>query len=172
MPKSLADGNRRFVVLTTAPADPFHPTVAELTAGIDMSDSILESDFSWGPTGSDTVSEKSLAAEGNATTFGASNYQASITLFRYYDDETGQPDLTEDVAFQTVKTKGTQFYGYLRESGKKATDAFVAGDELDGLLVVTDTPQRPSDAGGFIKRTIPLGPQKGFPGATVGPTTP
>ena len=167
MPKSLADGNLRFVALTEKPADPTAPTITELNAGIDLSASILESDFTWGATSSDTVSEKSIADEGNATTFAASNYQASITLFRMFDTETGQPDETEDVAFQTVKAKGTSFYGYLRESGKKATDPWAAGDEVDGLLVITDTPQRPTNAGGFIKRTVPLGPQKGFIGAIV-----
>ena len=65
MPKVLADGRIKLVALTTAPVDPAAPTVSELDAGIDISCKVMHSDYSLGPTDSDTMDEKELCALGN-----------------------------------------------------------------------------------------------------------
>lgn len=164
MPKSLADGHSKLTILTTEPANPAAPTALELNAGIDFSCAVLASDFTWSAGDSDKVNEKALCTTNNANSIGASNFTAGLTLFRYFDDTTGAVNVTEDAAFQAVKAKGTTVWGYLRENGKLATADWATADEIVlGLEVQTDNPQRPSNAGGYIKRRIPMEPQNGWP---------
>ncbi|GAW54746.1 hypothetical protein [Nocardioides sp. PD653] len=164
MPKSLADGHVKLTILTDEPANPAAPTASELNAGIDFSCAVLASDFNWSATDSDKVAERALCDTSNKNAIAASNFQAGLTLFRMFDAVTGAVDETEDEAFQTVKAKGTTVWGYVRENGKLATAAWAAGDEIAlGLEVLTDNPQRPQNAGGYIKRRVPLEPQKGWP---------
>lgn len=153
MPRSLADGHIKVAILTTKPANPAAPTVTELTAGIDASCAIMASDFAFGATDSDKVAEKALCVTNNAQALGAGNYTAAMTLFRYFDATTKNADATADTAFAAVETKGTTLWVYARETAKLATEAWAASDEIYlGAEVITDTPQPPSDRGGFIKR--------------------
>lgn len=160
MPKSLADGHIKVAVLTTEPANPAAPTVAELNGGIDASCRILSSDFAWGATDSDKVAEKALCDENNVNAFGSSNFTTAMTIWRYFNASTGVADPTEDALFTAVKVKGTNLWIYVRETGKKSTAAWAANDEVElGGKVSNDNPQPPADRGGFIKRRIPLEPQ-------------
>lgn len=160
MPKSLADGHIKLAVLTDEPANAAAPTVAELTAGIDAACRILASDFNWTAADSDKVAEKALCDINNVNALGASNFTAGITIFRYFNAGTGVADPTEDSLFTATKTKGTSLWVYPRKTGKLATAAWAATDEIYlGGEVLTDSPQEPTDAGGYIKKRIPLEPQ-------------
>lgn len=170
MPKTLADARTRLVALTLRPANPASPTVAELEAGEDLSCRLLKSDYRLSPTSSDTVPDTELCSEGNAVTFGASNYEGSLTPFRYLDED-GKADLLNDVAWDLLKDKGTELWLYERE-GPRYEQAFAAADIVDGYEVVTDNPQKPSDRGGYIKRTVPLGVQRAWLNRPVAATTP
>lgn len=164
MPRSLADGHTKFTILTTEPNDPEAPTVTELNAGIDASDRILASDFTFGATDSDKISEKSLAAENNANALGAGNFQCAFTPFRYFDATTGAVDATGDTVFAAAKVKGTELWVYGRRTGKKADAVWAASDEIFlGAHVITDEPQPPSDLGGYIKARIPTEVQEAYP---------
>lgn len=168
MPRSLADGHTKFTILTTAPADPAAPTATELNAGVDASDHILASDFTWGATDSDKVQEKSLATINNVNALGPSNYQAGITPFRYFDATTHNADATADETFAAVQTKGTELWCYARRNGKLSTDTWAASDEIFlGADVITDDPQPPSDLGGYIKYRVPMEVQEAYPFITV-----
>jgi hypothetical protein len=169
MPKSLADGHTKFTLCTTEPADPLNPTAVELNAGLDYSCNVLSSDFTWTPSDSDKVQEKALCDENNANSLGPSNFSAGFTVFRMFDATTGLPDPTEDAKFEAVKVKGTRVWGYTRKSGKKATAAWAPGDEVELFQeIITDRPQTPSDAGGYIKYRVPAEPQTGEQFLTVG----
>lgn len=168
MPRSLADGHIKLTLLTTKPEDPAAPTAAELNAGIDVSCEILASDFTWTAADSDKIAEKALCDESNANALGASNFTAGLTFFRYFDEVTKNADETEDAGYQASKVKGTTLWGYARETAKKSIEAWAAADEIDlGLEIVTDAPQRPSQGGGYIKRRIPMEPQRGWQDITV-----
>lgn len=168
MARVLSDGKIKFTILTTAPANPAAPTAAELNAGIDLSDDVLASDFTWTPVASDTIDEKSLAAKGNATTFTYSNYDLGITLWRQFDSTTGAPDTANEAGWAALKEKGATLWGYARETGKDATEAWAASDESYlGGEILTDEPQR-TDGAGFIKRRIVLGAQNMHTNITVG----
>lgn len=165
--KSLADGHRKVAILTSAPSNPLAPTTAELNAGIDATSRILAADWLFGATDSDKVNEKSLADINNINALGASNFQAGMTIFRYFDTVTGAPDATGDALWTASKTKGATFYVYERESGKVATAAWATNDIAFGMQVLTDEPQKPGDTGGYVKRRIPMEPQTNYGLVTV-----
>lgn len=172
MPRSLADGHKKVAILTTKPVDPAAPTVAELNAGIGGAGGagcrILLSDWTFGPTDSDTFNDRAVCEDGNANAYGASNYQCAFTAFRYFDEADGTPDPVEDALFEAGKAKGTTLYVYERETGQDESDPWTAADELGfGAEVLTDWPQKPGDTGGYIKRRIPTSVQKGYPNITV-----
>lgn len=171
MPKSLADGHIRLSILTAKPANPAAPTVAELNAGIGgatgVTCSILSSDFQFGATDSDKVSEKALCVVNNAEALGASNYQAALTAFRFFDAATKNAHATEDALFQAIKVKGTTLWLYARETAKLSTDVWVTADEIFlGAEVITDTPQR-LDGSGYIKRRSNLLVQTAYENITA-----
>lgn len=169
MPRSLADGHIKFIICTQEPADATAPLASELAAGIDASDRILASDFTFGATDSDKVQEKSLAAQNNANAIAASNFAAAFTAFRYFDALTGAPDPAGDVVHDACKVKGTELWCYARKTGKKSTDPVEAADELFlGAHVITDNPQPPTDLGGYIKERIPCEVQDAWPFIEVG----
>lgn len=157
MPKSLADGHTRVAILSAKPADPLHPTVTELEAGIDASCRINSADYNVTPTASETVEEKELCVEGNAVAFGPSNATIEFTPFRYFgadgSAEESEADEVGDAVFQATKVKGTRLWIYQRETAKKAVDAWEAGDEVDGFEFITDNPQQ-VDRTGYVKRKV------------------
>lgn len=159
MPKTLADARTRLAILTTQPANLASPTVTELSAGIDASCKILKSDYRLSPTSSDTVADTELCSEGNAVTFGASNYEGSVTPF-WYLDSTGKSETTEDVVYQALKEKGTHLW-FVEREGPRYDEPWAAGDAVEVYEVITDNPQKPSDRAGYIKRVVPLGVQRG-----------
>jgi hypothetical protein len=165
--RSLADGHRKVAILSTAPANPLAPTTTELNAGIDGTSRILAADWTFSATDSDKVQEKSLADINNVNALGASNFDAGMTIFRYYDTVTGLPDATGDALWTATKTKGATLYVYERESGKLATAAWATGDTVFGMQLLTDEPQKPGDTGGYIKRRIPMEPQTNYGLVTV-----
>lgn len=167
MPKSLADARMKVTLLDALPTDPEAAAVADLTAGQDAQCNVLKSDFRLSATASDTVADSELCSDSNAVTYGASNYEGNMTAFRYFD-ETGDPDPSEDWLFDAVREKGTHLYIAVREDGKRHDVEWAAGDEYEIWHVITDEPQRPSDSGGFIKRTTPLGPQRVYRGVVAG----
>ena len=158
MPKTLADARTRLAILTTKPANLSAPLKTELDAGIDASCRILKSDYRLSPTASDTVPDSELCSEGNAVTFGASNYEGSVTPF-WYLDEDGKSDTADDVVYQALKEKGTELW-FVEREGPRYDEPWTVGDPVEVYEVVTDNPQKPSDRAGYIKRTVPLGVQR------------
>lgn len=164
MPRSLADGHTKFIILVDEPVDPKAPTTTELAAGIDASGRILASDFTFGAADSDKVQEKTLADVNNANALGPSNFTCGFTAFREFDGTTGAPDPTGDVVHDAVKVKGTDLWCYARRTGKLASADIAASDELFlGAHVITDELQPPSDLGGYIKERVPCEVQEAWP---------
>lgn len=164
--KVLADGKTKFTILTTKPANPAAPTVAELNAGIHLSDHVLTSDFTFGAVDSDKVAEKALGSSGNANAIGASNFQIAFTIWRKFLTAGGF-DAADEAGWAAVKVKGATLYAYARQTDKEASAAWAAAEEIYlGAEFTTDTPQR-TDGTGFIKWRVPGEIQKGYPFITV-----
>ncbi len=154
MPKTIAEERIKLVALTEKPANILAPTVTELTAGVDLSCKVMFSDFRLSPTASDTVNEPALCEGGNSTVPGKSNFEGSLTLFRFLD-ENGEPVDTEDAGWDLLRTKGAELYLYKR-IGPRFDAAWAADQEAEYYHVLTDLPQDPTDFSGYIKKTIPL----------------
>ena len=168
MPRSLAAGRRKVTILTTAPANPEAPTVAELNAGIQASPRILASDFMFGATDSDTIAERALSEEANANALGASNFQFGMSVWRFFT-EAGIADADADDVYQALKTKGAEVHVYLRETSKRSAEPWALTDEISlGARVQLDLAQMPTDDAGYIKRRIPGQVQEAWPDIEVG----
>ena len=154
MPKTLADGRIALVALTTPPKDLKAPTVTELTAGERIECRINKQDYKLGATDSDTIDEQELCKSGSAKDFGPAQYEGSVTPFRYLDDK-GLADPENDVAWDMLKAKGTHLWLVERE-GPLYDAPFEAGQEVSVYEVNTDTPQKPDNRNGYIKRIVPL----------------
>lgn len=160
MPRVLADGRRKFTILTIKPANPEAPTVTELNAGIHLEAKVMSSDFEWNATGSDKVTEPSLADDIKANSLGQGNYSVGFSLWRYYLTA-GGVDPAEDAAFVAVQDKGTTLWGYDRISEKPATDAWAADDPIHlGGEFTVDTPQAMKD--GWTKFRVPGEMQRAY----------
>lgn len=166
MPKSLAEGKIRLLALPVRPADPKNITLAEAAAGVNISARINMEDYTLGPTGSEQVNEKELEKKGNLTTWGASNYEGSITPFLYIDPSTGQPDDDENEVMDLVGVKGRILFLMERENGKDSTEVEVVGDAYEYYEALTDDPRRVNMTG-YIKRQVPLAIQEHASGVLV-----
>lgn len=169
MPKSLADGRLKVIVMSVAPANLAAPTLAELAAGFDASPAILSNGFTLGPEASDTVDEKSIADEGNVKVMTASNFTGSITAFRYFVTATGVADPTADQLFQAMKEKGVPVWIAKRFTSKASAAALAAGDEVSVFEVRPDNAQD-AEATGYIKKIIPLQVERAELNAVVAAT--
>lgn len=159
MPRSLFEGNIRVDALATAPVDPEALKLTELATSVALSKAIMRAGFRLSPSGSDTLNEATLEDTGNATDFGNSNFDASMTLFRYLDG-TGKSDAAQDIAYNLFTAKGI-FLWLAKRVGPPAKQAWAIGDTYDLYPVVTDDPQDPTDLTGYVKFVQPLGVQGG-----------
>lgn len=166
MPMTLADGRTKLIALTTKPANPEAVTGAELTAGINLSNRILKSDYRLSATGSDTVPDVPLSSKSNAVVFGASNFEGSVTPIRFLTSA-GLADVLNDVAWDLLREKGTRLW-LVEIEGPEEDAAPANGDAYDLYEVITDDPQKPSDRSGYIKRVVPLGVQSHWTGVVSG----
>lgn len=158
MPRTYAEERTKITVLTEEPLAKYKPTVAELTAGVDIECRIHRADSKLGATASDTFSDPLLCEGGNPTDFGASNFEGNLTIF-WWLDETGKSEPLDDVAMEMFREKGTEVWIYKR-TGPKHDVEWAAGDKPEFYHAKSDNPQPPSDPNtGYLKQNVPLGIQ-------------
>lgn len=180
MPRTLADAKKKVFILSTKPADPEKPTIAELEGGLEASCRIVSSTYNVGPQASETVDEKAICQPGNVQVYSLDNYTAEFDAFRYFDEvtglpEEGTPDSEEDIGdqlFQMLKTKGATVYLYEREIGLESRAPIAEGQPVEGYELLLDNPQKPQDQGGFLKRHITGLVQNAWLNAEVAGVTP
>lgn len=143
-----------------------------LEAGLEASCRAVAADTSFTATDSDTTSDPAVCEPLNAEVLGASNYDASIGLFRYADEtDPGIHSTQYDDVYQALKEKGTQVVVVIRDLGMKWDEPWAEGQEIEAYRVTTDNPQKPSDRSGYQKRTIPLAVQDAAIHSVVGPAS-
>ncbi|MDI3330704.1 MAG: hypothetical protein QJR09_08210 [Micrococcus sp.] len=157
-PRTFAEQHRKITVLTAPPTEALSAlTVATLEAGMDASCRVTQEGTRFAATASETLNQPAVCEPASASVPARSNFEATMGVFRYFDETTGNADPTGDVLFQALKIKGTPVYVVERLNGKAWDDAWVAGDEYSVFAVTTDNWQRQSDPhAGYIHVTIPL----------------
>ena len=66
-------------------ANPEAPTLAELNAGLDISDAISWNDKDFGVQASNTTNDPAITAKGNVTDRGAAQYGGGLSLYYPFD---------------------------------------------------------------------------------------
>lgn len=160
---TLADGRTRVDISLTEPEGyregegPLEIALADTADLIDTCGQINKPDYRLSATASDTVPDQPLCQEGNAVTFGATNFEGTITVLRQTDED-GRIDPLTDTVYTAVGEKGARAW-YLERIGPKATVALAVGDAGWIYEAISDAPQEPSDRAGYVKNVIPLGVQ-------------
>lgn len=154
--RMLSRGHTKVAVLTTKPANPASPTVAELTAGLDGADYIPSSMWNWTVGDPTTEDDTPLSSDADQEVPVADTYDLSFGVYRGFA-AAGGFDATEDALFQAVKERGTTLWVYARKTDKLSSEAWAAADEFYlGGEVTTSTPK--DVEGGYIKFEVPLFP--------------
>jgi hypothetical protein len=91
------------------------PTVAELTASMDISDSISWNDKDFGVQASNTVSDPAITATGNAQTRGAAQYGGSFSF--YYPKIFNDASNLYSLVYDALRLPNTEGYITVRVDG-------------------------------------------------------
>jgi hypothetical protein len=115
------------------------PTVAEVNAALDITDSVAWSDLGFGAQASNQVSDPSIADTGNVQTRGFAQFGGAISFFypRAYNNAADANSNT----FEALDVPGTLGYILVRADGDVTPDGgriAVAGDFWDIYKVMTD----------------------------------
>lgn len=137
-PKMLTDANRRLAWVPTL-ANYHSPTLAEITAGLDLSCLITAADFSLGSTGDDQINDPAYCSSTNSTTPGRTNYEAAMNFFRFKNG-------VDDLAWSTFTAKGLNGYlveriGQIPDGTKAHEQPWQSSEEVRVFQVITGTPQ-------------------------------
>jgi hypothetical protein len=137
----------------TTMADETAPTVAEVTAGVDLS-CILTPDYNVDFTDSDTVSERALCQSSGAQTITVAHYEGNLTMFRQFTTG-GAPDTTDPL---TTFAPDTYPVGYfVRRVGPDQSTAFAAGDKVEVWKFQADNPKTKGGTNeGYLKCSVKL----------------
>lgn len=154
MPRMVDNGVTRLTWIAgeTGIGDPSAPTVAELTAGVDLT-CVMVSTYEVRADASDTTNERAVCETANNVAPTVQNYMGNLPLFRQIDDTTGAPEAEDALNVFEFKEIGW----FVRRLGKAYDAAYVATDVVEVYKFMVDTPQPGGGTGeGYLKATIPL----------------
>ena len=164
-PKLLNTANRKLAWVPTI-ANINAPTVAELTAGIDITCLVTAADYQFGITGNEDIKDAALCDDIEAGVPGRATVEASMNSFRL-------KTTVDDKGWTTFTAKGLTGYlveriGQIAEGERQEESAWKAADEVQVLKSITNDPQvqSPSNAG-FEKFKMVFSPQRHAPRAKV-----
>lgn len=98
-------------------ANPLSPTVAELTASLDISDAVSWNDFDFGMQASNTTSDPAITAKGAVTTRGAAQYGGSLSF--YYPGVFNDNSNLYSLVFDALRLPGTGGWITIRVDGRE-----------------------------------------------------
>lgn len=157
-PRTLADQNRKLTLIVD-PVDDLGKIPADLAnEAIELSCRSTQADTRFAASASETVSDPAVCEDSGASTLGASQYEATLGLFRFFDEENpGQGDPEGDVAYDALKRKGTEVVILERHVNKAWDEEYAEGDEVRAFRVQVDNwvPSTEQHTG-YIKGTFPM----------------
>lgn len=149
----LAEERVALWLLTGAPAKPGAITIAEITAGENVSNRVFADGTYIRATNSDAIN-RPLLSGGNSSGVGASQYEGQLDIARYLDSN-GHAIEDEDLLWDAARTKGTTLW-FAKRVGPKWDAAPSAGDEVSVFKVTTDNPQDPQTFSDYIEKIVPI----------------
>ena len=130
------------------------PTVAEITAGINLSAAIVTG-YTLAATDSDTDDSKTIVDEGNVSTPTFGNYEASLSFFRDAIGDASTAFTTANDLFTAGRVEGW----LVSRQGYKSTVAPATTQLVSVFGVVSDYHQVvEGDGGSPIQTTVPFKP--------------
>lgn len=130
MPETVkSQGNKILIVLTTPPAAPAAPTLAELNAGLFVQ-CHLYGDFSGTPNQNVGEGPRKMCSRVQPQQLGNVTYQIADIQYSYVPQELGTPGADGNEAIEAL-TPGTDVYVYEGAGIDGKTGAVVAGDVLN-----------------------------------------
>lgn len=172
-PRTLADQNRKIVMLVDPVNDMSSIPADELNSALELSCRATQADTRFAPSASESISDPAVCEDSGASTLGASQWEGTLGLFRFFDAENpGQGDPEGDQAYDALKVKGTVVTIVERHTNKPWDTPFEAGDEIRVFRVEADnwTPSAEQHTG-YIKGTFPMAVQAANQHAVVGADT-
>lgn len=178
MPTRIVSNGNVTVWWVTTIADPSAPTVAEITAGINLSPAIAWNNFELGSSGSSDVDDRAITDVGNAISRGFPDFGATLDFFR----EANASDSASiyQIAFTLFKQPGLNGYLVVRYAQALPSTAAVAGQLVSVYRVVTDVIADDTEGDDSVKFEVTYLPQgiiwehvvvKTAAAPTVAPTT-
>lgn len=162
MPKMVDLGRTKLIWVAglAGIASPSAPTVAELTTGtaVDVS-CIMKSNYSVGPTDSESTNERAVCETANNVTPTVQNYEGTLEVFRQLDASTGAAEVDDPLNIWEFGEVGW----FVRRIGLPYSTAIAASQVLEVYLFMADTPRPNGGTGeGNLAATIKLLPQGSF----------
>ena len=157
-PRTFAELNQKWYFLPTPPVDLDAITVAELWAGIDVTCRLASDGTTFRATDSDTIADGAICEPAGAEVAGASKYEATAAIYRFFSEDTpGTADPEGDALFAALRVKGSPGTFVIRHVNKRWDEPWAAGDEYSAFVVTSDNWQHMEDPkDGYIKATVPL----------------
>lgn len=149
------------VIAVTTVVSPFAPTVAELTAGLDITGA-LTSGTEIDCADSEVISEMSFADGQKVEAPAMGNYTVQLNMFRLF---TAGAVGTLDPSTVFTTTYPT-LYIYKRTGLPSSTAVAASQPGWDVFKITADKPKKPAGVGGFLKMMV-----KGLPQGLSGPVT-
>lgn len=148
------------VVAVTTVATPLAPTVAELTAGLDIT-AMLTSGTEIDYADTDVVTEMGFADGEKIEAPSLRSYTVQLNMFRLFTaGVVGSSDPS------TIFTTGYPTLYIYKRTGLASSAAWAAAQKADMFKITADRPRKPSGVGGFLKMMV-----KGLPQGLSGEAT-
>lgn len=135
------------------------PTVAEINAGVALSDAIAWENYELAASESDAVDDRSILDKGNATSRGAAQFGGTLSFFRPSDPT----DMTHPYSRAFAAYRTPRAYGYLvtrvLQNVEGEHSPFVIGDDISVFYMVADTFIDDTEGDDSVKYTVNFQPQ-------------
>jgi hypothetical protein len=132
-----ASGNIRvWFALPNAFANYESPTVAEVNACLDISDSISWNDFSFALSASNTIDDPAITAIGKVSDRGAAQFGGGISF--YYPGAFGDSSNKYSVTYDALDQTRTAGYIVMRVDGQQPLAPAAAGNMVQVFKIMTD----------------------------------
>lgn len=152
--RTLANGRKKWMILTTKPTDPTAMAVADLASGINVGDRATLAGTFLRAAASNTVDSTHFNSESASVALTEDNWTGQIEPYEYLDTATSLPDAVDNAVHDAVGTKGTILYIWERRGPKEGVEPAI-GDPYKLFEALTDRPQEPAESG-YIRDVVPL----------------